>query len=98
MSSFDRELRAGIEILPGRLFYVAVSSSPPVSQHPSKHFFSIDNELVYWNFFLDFGPLNLGHLFKFCAKLNGKLSDPQLKDKVIYFYSGTVRCTRGHAK
>jgi cell division cycle 14 len=37
------------------------------------HFFNIDKELVYWNFFLDFGPLNLGQLYRFCTKLNAKL-------------------------
>jgi cell division cycle 14 len=38
---------------------------------------------------LDFGPLNLGHLFRFCSILNAKLSDSRLENKVIYFYSGT---------
>lgn len=28
------------------------------------HFFSIDDELIYQNFFNDFGPLNLGCLYK----------------------------------
>ena len=37
------------------------------------HYFSIDEELVYWNFFLDFGPLNLGQLYRFCTILKNKL-------------------------
>jgi cell division cycle 14 len=53
-----------------------------------KSFFCIDNDLIYWNFFLDFGPLNLGHLYRYCALLNNKLSDPKLKDRVIYHYCG----------
>jgi len=36
-------------------------------------FFSIDDTLIYWNFFRDFGPLNLGQLYRFCMKLNAKL-------------------------
>ncbi len=44
--------------------------------------------MIYWNFYLDFGPLNLGQLFRFCIKLNSKLNDEKLKDKVIIFYSG----------
>lgn len=67
--------------------FVALATAPPKSN--DKHFFTIDNELVYWNFFLDFGPLNLGHVYKFCAILNAKLSDPRLENKTIYFYSGT---------
>ena len=97
----ERELRNAIEILPGRVSYVPLSSNPPNNGKKffffhnyyyilqplfmsssylflchivaSKHFFSIDNELVYWNFYLDFGPLNLGQLYRFCMKLNDKL-------------------------
>ena len=65
--------------------------------HPQKHFFSIDNELVYWNFFLDFGPLNLGQTYRFCSMLNSKLADSRLKDKVIYYYSGTHPHRRANA-
>jgi cell division cycle 14 len=48
----------------------------------SVHFFNIDNELVYWNFFLDFGPLNLGQLYRFCTKLNHKLYKDNSSDSV----------------
>ncbi|KAH8078809.1 protein tyrosine/serine/threonine phosphatase [Aureococcus anophagefferens] len=63
----------GAAILPNRLYYVAVRDG-----------FSIDDTLVYWNFFLDFGPLNLGQLYRFCTMLNAKLQSPELRDKVIY--------------
>jgi cell division cycle 14 len=96
-SYFERELRQRIEFLPERLYYVALSSPPPISAQIHKHFFSIDQELVYWNFYLDFGPLNLGHLNRFCRILNAKLADPLLKDKVIYFYSGTHAHKRANA-
>jgi len=33
-------------------------------------YLSVDDELVYWNFFLDFGPLNLGQLYRFCMRFN----------------------------
>jgi cell division cycle 14 len=65
---------------------VAVSAIPPPAH--GKSFFCIDNDLVYWNFFLDFGPLNLGHLYRYCQLLNAKLSDSRLKDKAIYHYCG----------
>jgi len=61
------------------------------------HFFSIDAELVYWNFFLDFGPLNLGQLFRFCQKLNNKLQDPRLANRVICFYSNATFAKRANA-
>jgi cell division cycle 14 len=57
------------------------------------HFFNIDNELVYWNFFLDFGPLNLGQLYRFSMKLNDKLK----KFPVVCFYSSTMPAKRVNA-
>ena len=57
------------------------------------HFFQIDQELVYWNFFLDFGPLNLGQLARFCNKLHDKLR----KFPVVCFYSNTVPAKRANA-
>ena len=61
------------------------------------HFFSIDQELVYWNFFSDFGPLNLGQLYRFCQKLNNKLNDPRLTNRVIIFYSNSSFEKRSNA-
>ena len=58
------------------------------------HFFNIDQELVYWNFFLDFGPLNLGQLTRFCHKLNDKLR----KFPVVCFYSSTQPAKRANAQ
>lgn len=61
------------------------------------HMFSIDSQLVYWNFFLDFGPLNLGQLYRFCEKLNSKLQDSRLKSKAICFYSNFTGAKRANA-
>ena len=68
-----------------------------VIKQPNAHFFCIDNEMVYWNFYLDFGPLNLGHTYRFCMMLNKKLRDPKLADKAIYFYSSTHAHKRANA-
>eukprot|EP00577_Skeletonema_sp_RCC1716_P005916 CAMPEP_0113418648 /NCGR_PEP_ID=MMETSP0013_2-20120614/26327_1 /TAXON_ID=2843 ORGANISM="Skeletonema costatum, Strain 1716" /NCGR_SAMPLE_ID=MMETSP0013_2 /ASSEMBLY_ACC=CAM_ASM_000158 /LENGTH=625 /DNA_ID=CAMNT_0000305915 /DNA_START=239 /DNA_END=2116 /DNA_ORIENTATION=+ /assembly_acc=CAM_ASM_000158 len=71
----------------------------PSQKHKKKkiHYFSIDSELIYWNFFLDFGPLNLGQLYRFCSKLNAKLSSPQYKDCIICYYSGAKGEQRANA-
>lgn len=55
----------------------------PPPEKKQIHFFCIDDELVYWNFFLDFGPLNLGQLTRFCKKLNDKLR----KFPAVCYYS-----------
>lgn len=54
----EYELSKATEIIKDRLYYVAVRAHP--RPRPDCHFFTIDDTLVYWNFFLDFGPLNLG--------------------------------------
>ena len=41
-------------IIEGRLYYCSVRHNQPPSGEGS-HWFSIDDALVYWNFFLDFG-------------------------------------------
>lgn len=61
------------------------------------HYFSIDSELVYWNFFLDFGPLNLGQLYRFSQKLKSKMEDPRFKNRVLCFYSNTSYDKRANA-
>ena len=65
-------------------------SSVPAA-HSQRHYFTIDHErgLQYWNFFLDFGPLNLGQLYRFCSMLNQKLSLSKYRDKIIVFYSSS---------
>ena len=73
----------------GRVQYVSLPAQPPAHVASTAYFFSIDTDLIYWNFFLDFGPLNLGQLYRFSAKLNAALANPRLEGKPIFFYSGT---------
>jgi cell division cycle 14 len=102
-------LKGAIEVIPERLYYAALKAPPPShnilasvprrnkSDPPTAkkqiHFFNIDSELVYWNFFLDFGPLNLGQFHRFCAKLNDKLR----KFPIVCFYSSTASAKRANA-
>lgn len=91
----SRDLSKAHEFVSDRLYYVALRSAPRDSERA--HFFSIDDELVYWNFFLDFGPLNLGQLYRFCEKLTAKLRSRKLSNKRIYFYSSTHPHRRANA-
>jgi len=78
---------------------VALSSPPAdvLAKRSGRHFFSVDSELVYWNFYLDFGPLNLAQLYRFCDKLNTILCAEAHRDKKIYFYSSTHAHRRANA-
>ncbi|KAG1689471.1 hypothetical protein DVH05_025398 [Phytophthora capsici] len=94
-SAMTNGLEEAIEFLPGRLFYVPLKKAPP--RIPGTHFFSIDDELMYWNFYLDFGPLNLGHTFVFSETLNKKLAAAAKAGEVVYFFSSTQPQRRANA-
>lgn len=50
-------------------------------------YFTTDEDLIYINYYYDFGPLNLGCLYKFCCQLNTYLCTPTVK-RVVYYSSG----------
>jgi len=80
----DLDLADAVEILPGRLYWVALRSYP--KNTAKSHYFCVDNDLVYEPFFADFGPLNLSNTFRYCKLVEGKLRDPSLVHKRIIHY------------
>lgn len=88
-------LEDAVEFIPSRLWYAPLKKSPP--RLNGAHFFSIDEELVYWNFYLDFGPLNLGHTFVFADMLNKKLANASKTGEKIFFYSSAQGQQRANA-
>jgi len=74
------------EIIKGRLYYAVVPEVP--TDDPRTHYFSIDTDLMYEAFFADFGPLHLGHLYRFSRKLCRVLQDPTFASKRIVFCAG----------
>lgn len=93
-----------VPFLQDRLYFIALKGRPTSEvsfrrdEEGNKkqiHYFSIDSELVYWNFFLDFGPLNLGQLYRFCVKLNKKLVN--LPHHIVCFYSSSAPAKRANA-
>jgi len=88
-----KDLTNAQQIIPGRLFFMVVKCRPKkneksaASDQVNRHFFTIDNTLRYEPFFVDFGPLNLACLFRFCMLLNYKLNDNKLKDSEIYYFT-----------
>ena len=58
------------EYIPDRLYFVTLKSAIRPKSTPNTHYFSIDDELIYENFYADFGPLNLSLLYRYCVKLN----------------------------
>ncbi|XP_037757630.1 dual specificity protein phosphatase CDC14B isoform X4 [Chelonia mydas] len=63
----------------GRLYF-AILCQKPKSGVANTHYFCIDDELVYENFYADFGPLNLAMVYRYCCKLNKKLKIVYLRE------------------
>ncbi|KWU43272.1 phosphatases II, partial [Rhodotorula sp. JG-1b] len=51
------------------------------------YWFSIDDQLVYLSFFQDYGPLNVGCLYRFCLHLHSLLTAPEHAHQRIFLYS-----------
>ncbi len=88
MSEASQEVR--VVIIPNRLEYCALHKAPAHLNTKDAHFFSTDKTLLFYSFFnTDFGPLSLGHLYRFCQSLRMKLDDARKSNKVIIYYSST---------
>mmetsp|Transcript_126190 Transcript_126190/g.403862 ORF Transcript_126190/g.403862 Transcript_126190/m.403862 type:complete len:484 (-) Transcript_126190:58-1509(-) len=75
----DRELADAVEIIPDRLYWVALHTTP--RNTAKSHYFSVDHDMVYEPFLADFGPLKLSWFHLYCRRLEAKLADPALADK-----------------
>ncbi|XP_014664776.1 PREDICTED: dual specificity protein phosphatase CDC14A-like [Priapulus caudatus] len=82
----DNEVIWSCEIIKDRLYFATVGGLKMRST-PTTHYFSIDDDLVYENFYADFGPLNLAMLYRYCCKLNKKLKSFSLAKKKIVHYT-----------
>ncbi|GAA6019976.1 hypothetical protein JCM11491_006729, partial [Sporobolomyces phaffii] len=69
----------------------STSTSPTTAPSPSltggDYWFTIDDQLVYLSFFQDYGPLNIGCLYRFCLHLHNLLEDPAHRHQRIFLYS-----------
>ena len=75
------------EYIPDRLYFVTLKTSVKPKSTQNTHYFSVDDELIYENFYADFGPLNLSLLYRYCQKLNKKLKSYTLAKKKIVHYA-----------
>uniref|UniRef100_A0A8C8HCN6 Dual specificity protein phosphatase CDC14A n=2 Tax=Oncorhynchus tshawytscha TaxID=74940 RepID=A0A8C8HCN6_ONCTS len=74
------------EFIKDRLYFATLRTKPKTTAN--SHYFSTDDEFLYENFYADFGPLNLGMLYRYCCKLNKKLkSFTHSRKRVIHYTS-----------
>jgi len=60
-------------------------------------YFSIDEVLLYNAFHADFGPLHIGHLFRYAVHLHDILSVAEVRQRPIVFWSGPDSRSRANA-
>ncbi|XP_067005613.1 dual specificity protein phosphatase CDC14A [Anabrus simplex] len=85
------------EYIKGRFYFTTIPSRRELKSTVNFHFFSIDNELVYHNYYSDFGPLNLGMLYRYCVKVNTKLKCFSNGKKKVVHYTTTNPEKRANA-
>lgn len=91
----SKEEVAPIEFLKGKI-YLVVSDDVPEDTDDFVYF-TIENSLPYNNFNLDFGPLHVGHLYRFAVALHKILNEPKNKNKCVGFYSSNDNRQRSNA-
>lgn len=60
-------------------------------------YFCIDDHLLYNAFFHDFGPLHIGHLYRFAVLLHDILGDKENEGKAVVFWSKCDPRSRSNA-
>lgn len=60
-------------------------------------YFTVEDNLPYNSFHLDFGPLHIGHLYRFAVVLHNILNDDANLGKAIVLYSSTGAKERANA-
>ncbi|POS86011.1 (Phosphotyrosine protein) [Erysiphe pulchra] len=60
-------------------------------------YFTIDDSLPYNAFHHDFGPLHIGHLYRFAVQFHDILAAPENKDRPVVFWSKANARSRANA-
>ncbi|ODQ60460.1 hypothetical protein WICANDRAFT_18159, partial [Wickerhamomyces anomalus NRRL Y-366-8] len=76
--------------------YLGVYDYTPEDTDELVHF-TIDDSLPYNSFNLDFGPLHIGHLYRFAVVLHNILNEDSNQGKAIVFYSSSETRQRSNA-
>lgn len=74
------------EYITNVLYFATVRQGKTLIKTKDTHYFCIDNELVYENYYSDFGPLNLGCVYRYCKLLNEKINQ-YLNQQIVVHYT-----------
>jgi cell division cycle 14 len=87
MSSANRVASRRVEIIPSKLYWISDTVVP--SGYTDSFYFCVDKDLIYEPFNKDFGPLNLGNIFKFVTEVERILNSSRStssESKTIYYH------------
>ncbi|XP_038218613.1 dual specificity protein phosphatase CDC14A-like [Zerene cesonia] len=75
------------EYIKNVLYFATVRQGRVLKSTNEAHYFCIDSQLIYENYYSDFGPLNLGCVYKYCKILNDKLKEYLNKQIIVHYTS-----------
>lgn len=75
------------EYIKNVLYFATVRQGKVLKSTADAYYFCVDNELVYENYYSDFGPLNLGCVYTYCKLLNEKFKQYLNKKSIIHYTS-----------
>lgn len=107
LTLLDRIYLASYTHPPNRATPFPYPTSKSPSKRSSKHptpvaqkspvYFSVDETLLYNRFHADFGPLHIGHLYRFAVQLHETLGDVDNVNRPVVFWSQTDPRSRANA-
>lgn len=65
----------------------ASGPAPTPKRLRQPHYFTVDDTLLYNAFHHDFGPLHIGHLYRFALQFHEILGSKENKDRPVVFWS-----------
>ncbi|XP_063542867.1 dual specificity protein phosphatase CDC14AB-like [Cydia strobilella] len=74
------------EIIKDRLYFATLKTGYKPKPTRNSKYFHIEDDIQYENFYFDFGPYHLCHLYQFCNKLTEEL-EKNPKKKIVFYTS-----------
>ncbi|CAI5760561.1 unnamed protein product [Candida verbasci] len=84
-----------IEFLKNKIYLGAYDSTPIDTR--DYVYFTVEDALPYNSFHLDFGPLNIGNLYRFAVVLHAIFNEDSNQGKAVVLYSSTCPKQRSNA-
>ncbi|KAA6361291.1 MAG: putative dual specificity protein phosphatase CDC14A [Streblomastix strix] len=84
-----------VEIVKNKLYFLNINKQPLLSERDQ--FFTTDSTLRYKSFGLDFGPLNIGYVYRFCTMIDNLIQEHQNDNERFFYFSSFDQEKRANA-